>query len=75
MTKHLHSFGVDSEIAKFANFFCTEKRKYAKLLLLAQARCFLAGVPAEEAAAECAHMDPLGLFGEIAAESSSEDMR
>ena len=62
MTKHLHSFGVDSEIAKFANFFCAEKRRFAKLQLLARARCFLDGVPAEEAAAECAHMDPLGLF-------------
>ena len=74
MTKHLHSFGVDSEIAKFANFFCAEKRRFAKLQLLARAKCFLTGVSIDEAAAECAHMDPLGLFADLpVSEAVSEE--
>ena len=68
MTKHLHSFGIDSDIAKFANKFCAEKRQFAKCKLLLQAHSFVNNLPEGlqglGLVTECAELDPLGLLDE-----------
>ena len=66
MMKHLHQFGVDSEIAKFANFFCNEKRKYTKVKFLTQTKRFLNEVPLGDNMEECNDLDPLGLLNDDA---------
>lgn len=66
MTKHLHSYGIDSNIAKFAIFFCDEKQKFAKIKLLIQAKNFINGISIAESYAEIRKMDPLGLLDDDA---------
>ena len=59
--KHLHTFDVDSGIAKFARIFCSEKKKYFRHKSLVQAKNFFADADLNVTT----EFDPHGLFEQI----------